>query len=517
MNHSQVAPESAAGEPWQRLSIRVVWVDLAWSVLSLIPGGIAIGVMGVEPSLSSMWPLALIAVLGIFGAASDIVRWAFTRYRITDTDVERRTGLLVRSHRSLKRDRIRSVDTRAKLRHRLGGLRVVTVGAGQQTGASESALVLDALSTADADRLRRRLLNQPGTPLPGSDAAPVEAAEPPAEVFATLRPWWVVYNVFSIWAYLVAAGILWSLFLLTSTFGIELFSVVNRSLDWESLGWPGIIVVGIIGGGIIGAMGMAVSFFTSNWNFELARVRSGEATYLRTRRGLFHTREVSRDEARMRGLTISEPLLWRWMGMADTNVITTGLSLWDAEQPTAILPRGPVGVARTVAARVLGAPSPLDAPLRSHPRAALLRRLWWASLAPAAAVALLALPVRAGEVPAWTLWAALAVWVVLLLCAFIAYRALGHAIVGDYLVMRSGLMNRSTSALRRDAVSTVAVSQSVLQRRLGTSTVSAMTAGGWGAYEVPDVSADDAVGLAAQAAPGLIDEFVIAEFEDTSG
>lgn len=520
------APEPA---PWRRLSPRVVWVDLVQSILSLLPGAVAVGFLGVEPSLSTLWPLLLVAVVGVTGAAADVVRWAFTRYRVTDTEIERRTGVLVRRRRTVQRDRIRSVDSHARLRHRLAGLRVVTIGAGQQTGAGESAFHLDALSLRDAVGLRHELIDAPGSATAARTArlAPEETsdgAEPSAdgteessdgaegateEVFATFRPWWVVYNMFSIWAYLMAAGLLWGLFWILSTFGVDLAGAVYRAADWESLGWLGVTAVGLLVGGTIGAVGMGVNFLVSHWRFELARVRSGGRSHLRTRRGLLSTREVSRDEARMRGISIGEPLLWRWMGMADTNVITTGLSIWDPGQPTAILPRGPIRVARDVATKVLGEPSPLEAPLRRHPRAALRRRLWWATLVGMAPVAAVAVPVANGAVPPWTLWAVLALWPLALAAAVIAYRSLGHAVVGDHLVVRSGLMSRSTSALRRDAVSTVAVRQSVLQRRLGLCTVSAMTAAGWGAYEAPDVAASDALDLAARAAPGVIDDLLV--------
>ena len=78
-------------------------------------------------------------------------------------------------------------------------------------------------------------------------------------------------------------------------------------------------------------------------------------------------------------------------------------------------------------------------------------------------------------------------------------------------MVRSGLTTRTTTALRRDAVSTIAVRRSLLQRRLGLATVSAMTAGGWGAYEAFDVAADDSSRLAAEFAPGLVDELLADE------
>ncbi|MDP3949083.1 MAG: hypothetical protein Q8Q19_00340, partial [Microbacterium sp.] len=54
--------------PWQRLSARVVWVDIIVSILSLLPGAVAICVFGIEPSLGALWPLAIIAAVGVLGA-----------------------------------------------------------------------------------------------------------------------------------------------------------------------------------------------------------------------------------------------------------------------------------------------------------------------------------------------------------------------------------------------------------------------------------------------------------------
>lgn len=510
--------------PWQRLSARVVWVDIAVSVLALLPGAVAIWGFGVEASLGALWPLALVAAAGLVGAVGDILRWSFTTYRVTASDIERRTGLFVRRHRTVHRDRVRSVDTTAKLRHRLGGLRVVTIGAGQQTGAGEAALVLDALSVSDAAALRERLLASAdhaaaaGAPDPeGAEdprgESPADASEravdaESVDVLATFRPWWVVYNMFSIWGYLMAAGLLWVGYWLASTFGIDLFGIVSGLADWEAVGWVGATLLALVGAGILGAIGMGANFLLGYFRFELARVRSGDRSYLRTRRGLLSTREVNRDESRMRGLSIGEPVLWRWMGMADMNVITTGLNVWDMSEPTAILPRGPITVARAIADDVFGPRNPFQATLARHPRAALRRRLWWATAVSAAAPAALIIPAVEGIIPSWTPWAAAALWPIALAGAVIAYRSLGHAVVGDYLVVRAGLLTRTTSALRRDAVSTIAVRQSILQRRLGLATVSSMTAAGWSAYEAPDVPATDALVLASAAAPGVIDDFL---------
>ena len=509
--------------PWQRLHSRMIWVDALQSLLSLAPAGLAVWVFGVEPEMGVLWPVLAIAVFGVAGAVTDALRWVFTRYRVTDEYVERRTGVLVRRYRSIRRDRIRSVDVEAKLRHRLAGLRVVNIGAGQQSSAGESALALDAVLATDADELRNLLLPSRSRRPPRSLIADDDTSSPEnttdrespdavadGHVFARFRPQWVMYNVFNIWAYLMALGLLWGGYWLATTFGLDPAGFVAGLLDWEQLGWTWTILIGAVVVGLVGVLGLAINFFTEYWRFELARIPGEKATLLRTRHGLFRTREVNRDDTRMRGAQIAEPVLWRWMGMADTTVITTGLDVWSMSQPAAILPRGPISVARPVTAAVLDSdPNPLEVPLGRHPRAALRRRLWWATLFTALIVALLGwLAVTDVLTVAWV-WLGVALWPVALGCAWIAYRALGHTIIGEYAVVRSGLTSRATSALKRSAVSTIAIRESVLQRRLGLQTVSTMTAAGYGIYEAPDVASGEAVRFAAEAAPGVLDPFLV--------
>ncbi|WP_265521681.1 PH domain-containing protein [Oerskovia flava] len=511
--------------PWERLHHRMIWVDVAQTVLSLAPSVVAVLVFGAEASWSALWPLLLVGGFGVLGAVGNATRWVFTRYRITPDYVERRTGIFVRRYRSVRRDRIRSVDVTARLRHRVAGLRVVLVGAGQQLSAGESALELDAVLRADAEALRRELLGGHRVPAAvaageevepatgtgtGSEISTASVDDEEGEVFARFRPWWVVYNMVSIWAYVMAAGLLWGAFWLTSTFGLDPAGWIEGLLDWEALGWPGTIAVALLATGALGAVGMAVNFFTTHWGFVLARVPGEKSTQLRTRQGLLTTREVNRDDRRLRGVTVSEPVLWRWMRMADTNVITTGLSVWSASQPTTILPRGPRSVALPVSAAVLDAdPDPFGEPLRRHPAGALRRRLWWATATSAAVTAALWWCATNGVAPHSAAWWGGGLWLLALLGALVAYRALGHTISGDHLVVRSGLTSRATTALRRDAVSTIALRQSILQRRLGLKTVSAMTAAGWGTYEAPDIEADEALAFAVAAAPGLLEPFLV--------
>ena len=85
---------------------------------------------------------------------------------------------------------------------------------------------------------------------------------------------------------------------------------------------------------------------------------------------------------------------------------------------------------------------------------------------------------------------------------------MGHALVDDYLVVRSGTFARRTVALERGAVIGWTVSRSPFQRRLGLATLTAATAASRGAYRVRDLALADALAFAEQAVPGLLDPFL---------
>jgi putative membrane protein len=494
---------SGDGGQWRRLDSRMIWVDAAQTLLSLAPAALAIVVFGVRPGEGGLAPVAVVAVVGVGGAVRNMLRWLKTRYRITDEHAELRTGLIARSHRSIRRDRIRSVEATAKLRHRLAGLRLVTIGAGQQQAAVEAALSLDAVSNDIAEWLHSELLA--GTPAP---AAGEPAADPDQQVLARIRWSWTLYNVFNIWAYVAAAGVLWGGYWLAQTYGLDPARFLAGLVDWQRLGLAASLAIGLVVVGVFGVVVLAAAFVSENWDFRLARVRGPNGTVLRTSQGLLKTRQVDRDEQRIRGMQIAEPLLWRWLGMADTNVITTGLKVWSLQPASTILPRGPISAALPVAAAVLGEdPSPFEAPLRCHPRAALRRRVAWALLTTAIVVAGLGWLAAAGPLPGWAPLAGLGLVPVALAGALVAYRALGHALAGSYLVVRSGLVSRSTVALQSRAVVGWRLRQSVLQRRLGLATLSAATAAGTGEYVAPDLDPGEAVELADRAVPGLLGAF----------
>jgi putative membrane protein len=502
------APGEVAETPWRRLDRRMLAVTPLSNVVALLPVAVVLLLTGRGDVVSRLWvPLGIAAVLVVGG----FVRWRTTRYRITGERVELHTGWLRRQRRSVPRDRIRTVDLTATLLHRVFGLSVVQVAAASGSAADSSGLSLDAVSKAEADRLRRELLDRPR-------ATAAVDEPPPVEELARLRWSWLRFAplTFSSIAGIGAVGA--AVANLFDDLGVDPrdLPAVDDATDRLSSApiWLGVAVLG--GTLLVVAVVGALLLFAERWyNYRLTREATAEGGALRVRRGLLTRRSLSVSEQRLRGAEIVEPLLLRSGRGAQCRALSTGLSR-DA-QGGALQPPAPRDEAHRVASAALREPAALAtrAPLRRHPRTALQRRLTRALL-PAAGLVLIAFAVGwAGAVP-WLGPASLALLPVAALLALDRYRSLGHQLTARYLVMRQGSVQRRTVALQRTGVIGWTFRQSVFQRRAGLVEVEAITAAGAGGYTVLDVAARDGVALADAAVPQLLAPFITASSRESS-
>ncbi|MFD8121496.1 PH domain-containing protein [Streptomyces albidoflavus] len=494
--------DDGSAEPWQRLHPRLIWVNFGRLVLSLVPTAVSFLIFGNSGGWAENWPAMAVTGVGLVISGGDVVRWVRTRYRITDDLVEIRTGRLIRMYRQVPRDRVRTVDVKSRLRHRLTGLRVVFISSGR----SRPAVKLDAVTKDMALTLQRELLyggGRSGAPVP---------EEKDEELVSVFRWWWIFYNALNIWGFLVGGLMLWSIDSMLAIAGLDLIGALDGFIDGhaadgpQTWAWWGLVVA------VLGHFVLLTGFLKNYWLFALARARNedGNSTLL-TRYGMFSTREVHRDERRLRGIHTSEPLFWRWMRLTETTVLSTGLATFSlsGEPAASILPRTPLAEARRVASEILPGPvRPLEAPLRPHPPAALRRRLVWATVVPGAVAGILYWLGATDAVAAWAwqvpLWSLPATW----LLAVLAYRALGHTRAGPYLVVRCGVSRRQTTVLRGDALIGLTMRQSILQRRLGLVTVNLSTPVGERFYSAPDMGTGQFLVFSGEAAPELLSAFM---------
>ncbi|MFE6814616.1 MULTISPECIES: PH domain-containing protein [unclassified Streptomyces] len=490
---------------WLRLDPRTVLVRVV--LFSGVLAGAALPVTfalaGPRPLWQAVaWVAAGVTLALLADIVAETVRLRRTRYRIGAERVELHTGLLVVQRRSLARERIRSADLTANPLQRALGLVKVRIGTGEHTGGSESTLELDLVTRAEGERLRHELLARPA-------AAPAAPDHDPS--LATLDPRWIRYAPVSFLAPALGGAAAGAVMQVSEWFGAQ-----AEVIDWigdrfQDVSIPWMIVVLVLVATVAGAVGALGLWVEMWWNYRLEREPGGT---LRVSRGLFTARSVSIEERRLRGIELVEPLGVRALGAARVDAVATGLVKDEADKHTdlkTLLPAAERPVADRVAAQVLREPQPpTGAPLAAHPRAARTRRVRWAlgsALLPVAVLVLLGLlltPVL--------LYAAAGCAVVLgpvaLLFARDAYRSLGHAVSGAYLVTRSGTVRRTTVALQRSGVIGWTVKQSYFQRRAGLLTLTATTAAGAGAYDILDAGRSEGLTFAAGAVPDLLAPFL---------
>jgi putative membrane protein len=493
------------GNGWVRLSPRKLLLDPVKAVgQAVVP--VVVALVGISQSDMRFWPLVfplLVVAPLVLGA----LPWLTTHYRLTDTQIQVRSGILNKTTSTAPLDRVRSVDLEASLLHRVLGLQKVQVG----TGVDDDRITLDALAAADAHALRTSLLGRrigaepPVVERPyateaedaSAEAAPAYVPAPPAPAvpLATIDWSWLRFAPFSLGRLVLLVGGLGVL----SQFADEL-PIWNE--DTATSVWQWLTQFALVVGALVVWLVVSVAGYVLQWwGFRLVR----EHGSLHLTSGLLTTRSITVEEAKVRGVEITEPVLLRLVGGAELSTLATGVE----SGVTQVLPPCPRTVAVGVGEAVLDSPGPLTDPLVEHgPRAH--RRAWFRQLRNALdVIVLLAVGWWWFELTWW--W--LAVLGAALLAAAAAvgeasYRNLGHALAEDHLVAGSGTLARVRTALETDGIIGWVVSQSWWQRRIGLADLTATTAAGAERVVVRDVRLEVAVALADAATPGLLTDFV---------
>ncbi|MBB4892291.1 putative membrane protein [Streptomyces olivoverticillatus] len=483
-----------SGARWRATDPRTLVAHCAWMGAPLGSLALTAAAAGGRPDARAWITLGVLAAVcaGITGAG--LVTWRRTRYRVTADSLELRSGLFTRRVRAIPLHRIRNVDLTAGPVQRLLGLTVLRAG----TGGGGAGLKLEALSRPAAERLRAELLARAGS------------AGAPDPVLSVGDPRWLRYAPLTFWVFggvFAAAGAVWRVL---DGMGVKPWKIgfVRRAAEdfGNSALWL-TIPLALLAITALGAAG-AVVLYAENW--ARFRLEWADAATLRVRHGLFTTRAVSIERARLRGVALREPLLLRAGGGATVRAVAGGLGNREENRKrSVILPPAPRAEALRVCEGVFGAGR--AGALLPHPRVALRRRvvrgLVWCVLPVGAALAVtgaLFAPVLLGCAAAWAVAGTAAVGAL----ARDAYRSLGHAVRGRHLVLRSGTFTRETVTLDRSAVLAWTFTDTPFSRRAGVVTATAAVAAGEEAYRVRDMAAAEAPRFAEAVTPGVLAEFL---------
>lgn len=323
-NWQRVHPASPFVHGWLAI-IGLIWVywnstdELSWSERFEGPR------LGWTAAIGA----AALVVILIFYALS----WYFTRYRLSETHVYVNSGMLFRSQKQARIERVQAIDIAQPLVARLFGLAELRFDVAD---GSASVMRLAFLKKAQAHELRTEILNlaqaarsgttptiEQGQELPAGEIASGEESAPPADAIAGTE-YLIVSKV-------PAGRLLGSLMLRGSTvFGVLL------AIFFGIMALVG--QAGVLAGAIPALLGFGGWFYkqlNDSWNFTASNTDTG----LRISRGLVDTRHQSIPAGRVQAIKISTPVFWRPLGWYRIEVNALGLGE-DESSETLVMPVG---------------------------------------------------------------------------------------------------------------------------------------------------------------------------------
>ena len=274
----------------------------------------------------------------LLAAGYSWLAWRATSYAVTDDAVWFRSGILFRTQRHARLDRIQAVDVIHPLLGRLLHLGRLSV---EVAGGSDSRFTFGFLSTSDLEELRAEILaraagltvsgvssqGRPGVPgppsSPGLDPTPnpnpsggEAAAQAHRGAPAPVAEERVLYHV--------TPGRLAGSLALSASMVMALvvavgFLVATVVLVWR-FGLAGLSSLWGFAAGAVAFASMLWGRFAGEYNFRAAVSPDG----IRVRRGLTETRSQTIPPRRVHALRVEQPLLWRSRGWYRVTISQAG-------------------------------------------------------------------------------------------------------------------------------------------------------------------------------------------------
>ena len=295
--------------------------------------------------------LAVLVFLVLF-VVGFYISWRMHTFRITDEVVEVRSGILFRTHRRGRLDRIQGINIARPFLPRLFGAAKLEVNVAGQ----DANVQLEYLGSTAADELRREILRLAS----GTQAVSPEAVElagagtgtiiekrvaefigPELDPTLVVEPQSVVkLHTGRLLGSLLLSG--FTIFLIALVAGVAVGVTLTGSL--------GFLIPVIFG--IIGTFRYYVTRFTKSLRYSIAGTPDG----VRVGFGLLSTSNKTLPPGRIHSVQVSQPIMWRitgWWEIKVNRASTSSAAGAAGQANTTILPVGNITDVRNVLALVL--------------------------------------------------------------------------------------------------------------------------------------------------------------------
>lgn len=288
------------------------------------------------------WALGIVITVLLIGVAAFTLSWRMHLYRINAEAVEVKSGILFRTNRKARLDRIQDiVITRPTLARLFGAARLELSVAGQ-----DSTVQLSYLRGGEVEKLRQEILRLAGGP-PPADPATEKTRDRPADPAV---PAGSLVNI-------PTARLVGSILLRWSTVGFLLLigALITGTVLDEGLTFALLLVPVILGG-----LGYFYSHFTSSLRFSIV----GSSDGVRIGYGLFTVSNETLPPGRIHAVEVFQRVLWRPLGWWSVRINRAGHGPHHArsKESAIVLPVGRVADVERVLALLLPGSAALAAP-----------------------------------------------------------------------------------------------------------------------------------------------------------
>ncbi|MDJ0333906.1 PH domain-containing protein [Salinibacterium sp. G-O1] len=286
-----------------------------------------------EHEFAGLFALALLAGVLLF-VGGFYLSWRMHRFRVTDEQVEVQSGILFRTNRRGRLDRIQGINISKPFLARLFGAAKLEVSVAGQNANVQLAY----LGSAAADELRREiLLRASGTHSAAADAAPSAGGVIGQRVSELLSPELdpdaaPPESVVQMHLGRLIGSLLLSGFTVVLIGGIVALVVVTTTTRQP------FFLFGFVPA-IIGMGGFYISRFTRSLRYSIASTPDG----IRVGFGLLSTSNETLPPGRIHAVKVSQPLLWRpagWWEVKINRASSSSASGAAGQANTTILPVG---------------------------------------------------------------------------------------------------------------------------------------------------------------------------------
>lgn len=459
-----------------------------WSILFLLGDtlkGLLLPLIVIFAARSSRWE-NLFLWFSVPVAAFSVWRYFTTYYELAEDELVVSTGLIFRNVRHVRYARVHNVETVQNPFHRMLGVAEVRV---ETAGASEQEAKLRVLSVADAEEVRRRVIEGKRRAAAAGEPTPLPAEEQETTAAGTGENVLVRLGFRDLIAFgftqnrggiVIGAilGILWE----ANVFDVDMGTPTRVLKEYAELLWaegallndPGLGHIAIVVAGLF-AIFVVIRLLSLGWavvqlyGFTLTR----DGNELRSTRGLLTRVRGTIPMSRIQLVTVRQSPLMRLFGRVEVRVQTAGGDKNASPGREWLAPSlRAEGVDALVAAVFPGVA--LSSVEWQPADARTARRFWNSSVRWLAFLLLIGfvfarVPTLVLALPAIAFaWFASRGWA----------RSLGHALLPEYVATRSGWWWKHTSIARYAKLQAMSISESPFDRRWSMADVFADTAGG---------------------------------------